>query len=141
MVMRLLNIVTEMPRQKNVAPCYDAVPSRFRRPEPQRMRRASMDRRIALARGRSILRPAAAAAAAIMAISVWASGALAQTLSDPNSPPKWSPPESSPKSAAKSPTAARLKSCGAYGAGFVNVPGTDTCIKIGGWVRAEGGSR
>ena len=104
-----------------------------------------MDRRIALARGRSILRPAAAAAAAIMAISVWASGALAQTLSDPNSPPKWSPPESSPesspKSAAKSPAAARVKSCSAYGAGFVNVPGTDTCIKVGGWVRAEGGTR
>ena len=104
-----------------------------------------MDCRIALARDRSILRPAVAAAAAIMAVSVWASGALAQTLSDPNSPPKWSPPESSPesspKSAAKSPAAARVKSCSAYGAGFVNVPGTDTCIKVGGWVRAEGGTR
>ena len=30
-----------------------------------------------------------------------------------------------------------VKICSAYGAGFFYVPGTDTCIKIGGWVRAE----
>jgi len=30
-----------------------------------------------------------------------------------------------------------VKVCAAYGAGFFYVPGTDTCIKIGGWVRAE----
>src|SRR6185312_6971586 len=30
-----------------------------------------------------------------------------------------------------------VKVCSAYGAGFFYVPGTDTCIKIGGWVRAE----
>jgi hypothetical protein len=34
------------------------------------------------------------------------------------------------------------KNCSAYGAGFVNVPGTDLCVKIGGWARAQasGGS-
>ena len=96
-----------------------------------------MDCRIARARGRSILRPAAAMSAASLAVAVLASGVFAQTLSDPNSPPKWSPP----KSPAKSPAAARVKSCSAYGAGFVNVPGTDTCVKIGGWVSVEGGTR
>src|SRR5262245_36482220 len=30
-----------------------------------------------------------------------------------------------------------VKICSVYGAGFFYVPGTDTCIKIGGWVRAE----
>lgn len=27
--------------------------------------------------------------------------------------------------------------CGAYGAGFRPVPGSDACVKIGGWVRAQ----
>lgn len=92
---------------------------------------------MARANGHLILRPIAAVAAAFIAVAVMAAGAFAQTLTDPNSPPKWSPP----KSAAKSPAAARVKSCSAYGAGFVNVPGTDTCIKIGGWVGVEGGTR
>src|SRR5262250_3138006 len=30
-----------------------------------------------------------------------------------------------------------VKICSVYGAGFFYIPGTDTCIKIGGWVRAE----
>jgi hypothetical protein len=30
-----------------------------------------------------------------------------------------------------------VKVCSIYGAGFFYIPGTDTCIKIGGWVRAE----
>jgi hypothetical protein len=96
-----------------------------------------MDGRTARDRGRCILRRAAATAAAIITVAVMASGVSAQALSDPNSPPKWSPP----KSGAKSPAAARAKSCSADGAGFVNVPGTDTCVKIGGWVGVEGGTR
>jgi hypothetical protein len=32
-----------------------------------------------------------------------------------------------------------VKVCSIYGAGFFYIPGTDTCIKIGGWVRAEYG--
>ena len=32
-----------------------------------------------------------------------------------------------------------VKICSIYGAGFFYIPGTDTCIKIGGWVRAEYG--
>jgi Porin subfamily len=30
-----------------------------------------------------------------------------------------------------------VKICSLYGEGFFYIPGTDTCIKIGGWVRAE----
>jgi hypothetical protein len=30
-----------------------------------------------------------------------------------------------------------VRICSLYGAGFYYIPGTDTCIKIGGWVRAE----
>jgi hypothetical protein len=32
---------------------------------------------------------------------------------------------------------AREKSCSAYGAGFRRMPGSDLCVKIGGWARAE----
>jgi len=32
-----------------------------------------------------------------------------------------------------------VKVCSLYGAGFYYMPGTDMCIKIGGWVRAEAG--
>src|SRR3974390_3083923 len=31
-----------------------------------------------------------------------------------------------------------VKICSLYGAGFWYIPGTDTCIKIGGYVRMEG---
>ena len=30
-----------------------------------------------------------------------------------------------------------VKICSLYGAGFYYMPGTDLCIKVGGWVRAE----
>ena len=30
-----------------------------------------------------------------------------------------------------------VKVCSLYGAGFYYMPGTDMCIKIGGWTRAE----
>ena len=32
-----------------------------------------------------------------------------------------------------------VKICSLYGVGFYYIPGTDMCIKIGGWVRAEYG--
>jgi hypothetical protein len=34
-----------------------------------------------------------------------------------------------------------MKSCSIYGAGFVQVPGSDACIKIGGSVSVEGAAR
>ena len=30
-----------------------------------------------------------------------------------------------------------VKICSLYGVGFYYIPGTDMCLKIGGWVRAE----
>src|ERR1044071_4891903 len=30
-----------------------------------------------------------------------------------------------------------VKICTLYGEGFFYIPGTDTCLKIGGWVRAD----
>ncbi|HVV62619.1 MAG TPA: porin, partial [Pseudolabrys sp.] len=30
-----------------------------------------------------------------------------------------------------------MKICSLYGAGFYYIPGTDTCIKVGGFVRSE----
>jgi len=37
----------------------------------------------------------------------------------------------------KAAPATYVKICDAYGAGFFVIPGTDTCVKIGGYVRAE----
>jgi hypothetical protein len=81
----------------------------------------------------SIVRIAATLMAAAGA-TLLAFGVVAQTLTDPN-PPAKSP---TPKLAAKAHPSAAAKSCSTYGAGFVNVPGTDTCVKIGGWVSVEG---
>jgi hypothetical protein len=62
--------------------------------------------------------------------------ANAQTLTNPNPQTTWQP-----HAAAKSPASTHVKSCAAYGAGFVNVPGTDACVKIGGYVSGEVTSR
>jgi hypothetical protein len=96
------------------------------------MRGAIMDRRrIPYLIVGSMLRTAAAAT---MLVAVPACSAFAQTLTDPNPPATWSPPHA----AAKSPAAASAKPCPGYGAGFVQVPGTGACIKVGGWVSVEG---
>ncbi len=66
-----------------------------------------------------------------MATALNVAAAAAQTLTDPD--PKPAPP-SAP---AKTPVRERIKTCSAYGAGFVQVAGTDACVKIGGFVRME----
>ncbi len=93
-----------------------------------------MDHRIA--NGLAIV--CAAALAALLPVIPLASTVRGQTLADPSPPAKWSPPQPGAKS--RSSVAAK-KSCTAFGPGFVNVPGTDTCVKIGGWVTVEGGAR
>jgi hypothetical protein len=62
-------------------------------------------------------------------------GIGAQTLTEPNSKPKLS----HPSGLVKSEPVRRTKSCGTFGAGFVQVAGTDMCVKIGGSVSTEGG--
>ncbi len=74
--------------------------------------------------------------AAVLLGAVMASGAAAQTLSDPAPSAKWSAPSKAAKSKAE-----HAKACNSFGPGFVNVPGTDACVKIGGWVTVEGSAR
>jgi hypothetical protein len=66
------------------------------------------------------------------------SGVTAQTLIQPSSPPKVPPPRSV---SANSVPAGRVKSCNTFGAGFAQLPGTDACVKIGGYVTMEGTAR
>jgi Porin subfamily len=62
------------------------------------------------------------------------SGVIAQTLMEPNS--KLKPSQSS--GLAKPQPIRRTKSCSSFGDGFVQIAGTDTCVKIGGFVTIEG---
>jgi Porin subfamily len=83
--------------------------------------------------GRALWRLVGYLPATAMLVVLSASGAIAQTLTDPNVP------HIAPHSpAAKSPPTVHVKSCSAFGAGFFYVPGTDTCIKSGGYFREEG---
>jgi hypothetical protein len=100
---------------------------------PRGMRIASVQSRLARA---SVPPKIFVVMAAVVAAAPLVSPARAQTLTNPNPPSKWSPPQT----AAKSPPAAHEKSCSSFGAGFVNVPGTDTCIKVGGWVEMQSGT-
>jgi hypothetical protein len=73
-------------------------------------------------------------AAIVMVPVAGSSGAAAQTLTEPSPPP-----QSSPSPTAKSVTAKHLKACPQYGAGFVQIPGSDACIKVGGYVTIDSG--
>ena len=54
------------------------------------------------------------------------------TLAQPSPPP----------SQKKAPVAERaVKTCPEYGAGYMRVEGTGSCVKIGGYVRAQGSVR
>jgi len=73
-------------------------------------------------------RVAVVAIASAVAIN---SGVSAQTLVEPK------PKLAQPSSVAKSQPALRTKACSSFGAGFAQIPGTDTCVKIGGYVTME----
>ena len=71
-------------------------------------------------------------AAAILLAAVSATVTVeAQTLRDPNPKPR-APATSSQQSKP-------MKPCPAYGPGFVQVPGSDLCIKVGGSVQIDVG--
>ena len=74
----------------------------------------------------------AGALAVVTAMLMSAAPGAAQTLTSPNPPPKSSAAPS--VGAAKPARVGRTKSCSDYGDGFVYVPASDTCIKIGGFV-------
>ncbi len=105
------------------------------------MKRSSRCEAMAMSPARPGAVPLTALAVAIasaLLVGVVVERAAAQTLTNPNPPPTWS----TPHGAAKSHTSAQTKkSCKEFGAGFVNVAGTDTCVKIGGFVTVEGGAR
>lgn len=61
----------------------------------------------------------------------------AQTLTDPNF--RTTTP-GRPAALSKSQPSGRAHACSALGAGFVRVPGTDACLKIGGYVTTETGA-
>jgi hypothetical protein len=84
-------------------------------------------------RYRLTLRSAAAIAAAAMLAVAIGESAGAQTLVNPNPPAARAQPPPAPKPR----TSERAKPCGAYGAGFVNIPGTGACVKIGGSVSVD----
>ncbi len=86
---------------------------------------------------RLTLRRIALAVAVTIAAAVIAPCVMAQTLTQPNGPTKPSPPPSKKSRA----TARHEESCSAFGADFVKVPGTDACIKVGGWVTMDATSR
>ena len=67
------------------------------------------------------------ATAAVIAPSTASAQTAGASIVSPNVAPK-------PRSAtpAKPTPALRAKPCTAYGDGFVMLPGTDTCVKIGG---------
>lgn len=95
-----------------------------------------MKRTVALSR--ALPRAVVLATALAQLITLTVADVSAQTLTNPNAPPKWS----APQGAAKSRTTAQTKkSCKEFGAGFVVVAGTDACVKVGGFVTVEGGGR
>ena len=76
-----------------------------------------------------------AAAAAVLPVVGIGSAPGAQTLTEPKPLPPTAP-QSQNKTAP-----AVVNSCSAFGPGFVRIPGTDACVKIGGSVNVEGGAR
>jgi hypothetical protein len=77
------------------------------------------------------------------AIGLWiafslSSGASAQTLLEPNPKVEPKPQVSQQPGSVKPQSGLRSKSCSAFGVGFVQLPGTDTCVKIGGFIATEG---
>jgi hypothetical protein len=75
----------------------------------------------------------AALTMAALTIAPSANAQTATTTSTPKASSNWSVP------APKSTPAKRAEPCPAYGEGFVKLPGSDTCVRLGGYVRIEAG--
>jgi hypothetical protein len=94
-----------------------------------------MDRWIAFPSACKILRAAAIVAALGMLSITITSRVGAQTLADPTPTTK----SSGRGATAPTPAPERATACATYGAGFVQMPGSDACIKLGGYVTMQGG--
>jgi hypothetical protein len=87
--------------------------------------------------GRATERRLVGAFAVVAAMVLLAGQGVSQTLTKPNPPSK---PSVSPSAGAAKPARiGRTKSCSDYGDGFVYVPASDTCVKVGGYVRFDAG--
>ncbi|HUD87314.1 MAG TPA: porin [Xanthobacteraceae bacterium] len=94
-----------------------------------------MDRWLAFPSAGKILRTAAIVTAVVMPAAVVASSVAAQTLADPTPTTK----SSGRGATAPAPAPERATACATYGAGFVQMPGSDACIKLGGYVTMQSG--
>ena len=74
--------------------------------------------------------------AVTMLAAMVASTVVAQTPPSQIAAPKARPNSTTSSTVSKASPPIK-KSCAVYGEGFVNVPGTDTCIKLGGYVRSD----
>jgi Porin subfamily len=77
--------------------------------------------------------------AAMIVAAIVASDVVAQTPPSSTAAPKALPRSFATPNVAKTAPMKQTKSCSSYGEGFVNVPGTDTCIKAGGYMRTDAG--
>jgi hypothetical protein len=75
------------------------------------------------------MKPILAMVTVLIAVAICDAGA--QTRSSSKKQSKWSIPPT-----AKAPDKA-LKPCLRYGEGFYHLPGTDTCVKINGYVQTD----
>ena len=94
-----------------------------------------MDRRISPAAIGRIVRTGTVTAAAMLVVAVVASEVVAQTVPTPS--PRIQSDSFATPSTTKAAPAKPAKSCSIYGDGFVQVPGTDTCVKMNGYVRSQ----
>ncbi|MFY9694078.1 MAG: porin [Xanthobacteraceae bacterium] len=79
-----------------------------------------------------MVRAGARLAAVVATTVLGVASVYAQTLTNPDPKPA---PSSAPS--AKSHPQQNAKACPAFGAGFVQLPGTDACVKIGGSVTTD----
>ncbi|WP_316164796.1 MULTISPECIES: porin [unclassified Bradyrhizobium] len=77
------------------------------------------------------------ALAVLAAVTVAAAGSPGSLLLAPSLP---GPKAAGPNKAASRSGAATSNPCASYGANFVRVEGTDTCVKVGGALRVEMGT-
>jgi hypothetical protein len=77
--------------------------------------------------------------AAMIVAAMVASDVVAQTPPSSTAAPKTLPRSFATPNVAKTAPMKQTKSCSSYGEGFINVPGTDTCIKAGGYMRTDAG--
>ena len=87
---------------------------------------------------KSFLAVSLTALPALAATILWTACASAQQQQQKHKPRKHPAHEAT---TTFTPRAPARDSCAQYGAGFVRAPGSDTCVKIGGYVGVEAGGR